>query len=133
MTTTRTEALYLTNATVLLVHQIDAAYWHEWRLFGLPGGIQFFLVLNLPIVLMVLWGVSAVARGKRAGVVFSWVLVASGLFAALFHGFHLWRGDDTFTNVTSKALLVATAALSLAQAVDLLSGARAHPIFRKKE
>jgi hypothetical protein len=24
------EALYLANASVLLTHQIDAAYWHEW-------------------------------------------------------------------------------------------------------
>jgi hypothetical protein len=36
---------YLTNATLLCVHEIDSAYWHEWSLFGIPGGIQLFLTL----------------------------------------------------------------------------------------
>jgi hypothetical protein len=36
------ETLFFANAVVLLTHQIDAAFWHEWVLFGLPGGIQFF-------------------------------------------------------------------------------------------
>lgn len=25
--------LYLANATVLITHEIDSAYWHEWELF----------------------------------------------------------------------------------------------------
>jgi hypothetical protein len=114
------EWLYLTNATVLLVHQMDAAYWHEWTLFGLPGGIQFYLLLNLPIVLPILYGVRALALGHRAGLVMSWVLVAAGLFAAGFHAFHLLSGDAAFTLPVSIGLLVATGVLSIAQAGCLL-------------
>ena len=48
--------LYSANAVLLVVHEIDSAYWHEWSLLGLPGGIQFFLVLHLPLLAIVLWG-----------------------------------------------------------------------------
>ena len=29
--------LYLTNAVLLINHEIDSAYWKEWELFKLPG------------------------------------------------------------------------------------------------
>ena len=32
--------IYLINATLLIVHEIDSAYWEEWKLFGLPGGAR---------------------------------------------------------------------------------------------
>jgi hypothetical protein len=44
--------LYLVNATILITHQIDAAYWHEWELFKMPGGIQLNLLLNIPLVML---------------------------------------------------------------------------------
>jgi hypothetical protein len=115
------ERLYPSNATILLTHQIDAAYWHEWQLFGLPGGIQLFLLLNLPIVLLVLCGVRSIASGHRSGIVISWLLVVSGLFAVGFHGFHLLRGDEGFSLPVSLGLLAATLLLSLAQAGSLVA------------
>ncbi|MBD1860080.1 DUF6713 family protein [Trichocoleus desertorum] len=66
--------IYLANATVLLCHQIEAAYWHEWNLFALPGGIQLFVLLNIPIVLVILWGFGAVIRNSASGTIYSWVL-----------------------------------------------------------
>lgn len=107
--------LYLVNATVLLTHQVDAAYWHEWELFGLPGGIQFFLLLNLPICLLVLYGQQAVVLGHKSGIVFSWLLVASGLIAFTVHTVFLLQGDESFTLPVSLGLLVVTLGLSLAQ------------------
>lgn len=114
------ETLFFANAIVLLAHQIDAAFWHEWVLFGLPGGIQFFLLLNLPIIALVLYGQRSLALGRPSGKAFSWALAASGLFAAVFHGFHLLRGDEAFRLPFSLTLLVATFVLSVAQALGLL-------------
>ena len=37
--------LFLLNATVLITHQIDAAFWHEWELFHIPGGNQVNLLV----------------------------------------------------------------------------------------
>lgn len=117
------EWLYLLNATVLLTHQVDAAYWHEWEIFGLPGGVQLFLLLNLPIVALVLYGQRTLAMRRRSGVVISWLLVASGLLAAGLHSFFLLAGDRGFSLPVSLGLLIATLVLSLAQGRSLLTAA----------
>ena len=114
------DGLYLANATVLLTHQIDAAFWHEWDLFGLPGGAPLFVLTNLPIVFAVLWGAQALARGRAGGVVMSWALVASGAIAIGLHGAFLASGHVAFRAPVSLGLLAATGVLSLAQASVLL-------------
>jgi hypothetical protein len=113
------DGLYLANATVLLTHQIDAAYWHEWELFGVPGGAPLFVATNLPMVFLVLWGTRALALGRTAGIVMSWALVATGAVAIGLHGFFLLRGYDAFRAPVSLGLLAATLVLSCAQAVVL--------------
>jgi 4-amino-4-deoxy-L-arabinose transferase-like glycosyltransferase len=115
------ERLYLANAAVLLVHQMDAAYWHEWRMFGLPGGISLYLILNIPIAFAVLAGYGAVAAGRKSAVPLSWLLVAAGMFAAVFHAFHLLRGDPAFRTPVSVALLADTFLLSAVQAGVLVA------------
>ena len=114
------ETLFFANAIVLLAHQIDAAFWREWTLFGLPGGIQVFVLLNLPIVARVLYGQRCLALRRASGKTLSWALAASGLFAVVFHGFHLLQGDEAFRLPLSLALLGATCVLSLTQALALM-------------
>ncbi len=112
--------LYLLNATVLITHEIDSAYWHEWELFGIPGGIQVFLGLNLLLVMLILYGHQALAMGRNSGFVLSWVLVAGGLFAAVIHTLFLLQGSDAFSAPASLVLLAATFGFSLAQAAALI-------------
>ena len=114
------DGLYLANATVLITHQIDAAFWHEWDLFGLPGGAPLFVLTNLPIVFAVLWGAQALAHGRVGGIVMSWALVASGAIAIGLHGVFLASGHVAFRAPVSLGLLAATGVLSLAQASVLL-------------
>lgn len=113
--------LYLLNAAVLITHEIDAAYWHEWELFGIPGGIQTFLILNLLLVILILYGHQALALGRFSGFVLSWVLVAGSLFAVGIHTCFLLQGSDAFQLPASLALFVAALVLSLVQATVLLS------------
>lgn len=42
--------LFLANASVLITHQINAVYWHEWELLLIPGGNQVNGLLNIPII-----------------------------------------------------------------------------------
>lgn len=113
------DGLYLANASVLLTHQIDAAYWHEWELFGLPGGAPLFVATNVPIVFLVVWGAWTLALGRRAGIVMSWVLASSGAIAVLLHALFLLRGQAPFRAPVSIALLAATLVISGAQAIAL--------------
>jgi hypothetical protein len=121
----RHERLYLANAAVLLVHQMDAAYWHEWTLFGMPGGLGLYLLLNLPIALAVLAGYGALAARRPAAGLFSASLVLCGLFAGAFHAAHLLGGDPAFRAPVSLLLLAATVILSLGQGACLLALRRA--------
>ncbi len=116
--------LYLLNAAVLITHEIDSAYWQEWQLFGLPGAIQLFLALNLLIVSLVLYGQQALARGKPAGIVMSWVLVAGGLFAAGIHSYFIFSGDLAFRQPMSVFLLGAAFVFSLLQGAALVDAGR---------
>ncbi|NJL40487.1 MAG: hypothetical protein HC840_17855 [Leptolyngbyaceae cyanobacterium RM2_2_4] len=111
--------LYLVNATILITHQIDAAYWHEWDLFRMPGGIQLNLLLNIPLVMLVLFGQQCLTQGRAAGFVFSWLLVAGGIIAVSIHSYFLLQGDDAFRLPVSLGLLASTFLLSLAQAIAL--------------
>lgn len=113
--------LYLLNAAVLITHEIDSAYWHERALFGIPGGIQAFLGINLFLVIIILYGHQALASGRFPGIVLSWTLVASNLVAVVIHTYFLLQGSDAFQLPASLALFVAALVLSLAQAAVLLS------------
>jgi hypothetical protein len=111
--------LALANATALLVHQIDAAYWHEWEMFRIPGGNQVNLALNLPIVALVLYAVVRAADGTPAALRWALLIAGLGFLTVLIHlGFFL-AGHGQFLQPMSIALLVATAVLSTVQVMHL--------------
>ncbi len=116
--------LYAVNATLLIVHEIDSAYWKEWELFKLPGGITGFLILHLPLVFILVWGVRLVDRHQNAGVVIALVLSFAGLFAYFIHMYFLRKGEQEFNTLMSKSILYGTLAVSpvnLAVGVYLLA------------
>ncbi len=39
--------VYILVLNILIVHQIDASYWHEWEMFQIPGSIELFDCFNL--------------------------------------------------------------------------------------
>jgi hypothetical protein len=41
--------IYMINAILLISHEIDSAYWKEWELFKLPGGIGVFWLHFVPL------------------------------------------------------------------------------------
>jgi hypothetical protein len=109
------EWLYMANAVLLTVHEIDSAFWHEWALLGLPGGIQLFLLLHVPLLAVVLWGFRQVVSWSRGAKGFSYVLAALGILAFVVHA-TLWAtGSPGFRLPVSRAVLWATLAVSLAQ------------------
>jgi hypothetical protein len=86
----------------------------------MPGGLALYLALNLPIALAMLAGYGAVTAGRASAVAYAWVVAGSGLFAAVFHAWHLAAGDPSFRAPASLALLADTALLSLAQTALLV-------------
>jgi len=97
--------LYLITASLLIVHEIDSAYWQEWKLFKLPGGLGTFLVLHIPLVALILWGQLMVYTATWSGRVLALLLACCGLFAFVFHSIHLRRGKQEFRHPVSKLVL----------------------------
>ena len=109
--------LYLINLALLATHEIDSAFWHEWKLFGLPGGIDLFLILNLALLLLFLYGFEKVVEWKKGAPAFSYFLAASGIFAFGIHSYFILNGNPEFTSVISYGILALTFVISLAQVV----------------
>lgn len=118
-TTRRLHWLFLANATVLISHQIDAAFWHEWELFRIPGGNQVNLLLNIPIIALVLYAHSRVVADVNAGMFFYKLLAALGFLTCAIHAGFMLLGHAAFVQPVSIALLVATFVLSAWQLLTL--------------
>jgi hypothetical protein len=99
----------------LFTHEIDSGFWQEWKLFGIPGGIQVFLVLNFSLLLLALWGFKQMLQGTKSGYIFSLVLAAAGVFAFSIHSYFILTGHPEFTLPASLALLIVTLIVSLVQ------------------
>lgn len=117
--TSRLQWLFLANATVLITHQIDAAFWHEWELFRIPGGNQMNLLLNIPIIALVLFAHHRVVANVHTGLFFYKLLAALGFLTCAIHTFFFWLGSESFVQPMSLALLVATFVLSSWQLLAL--------------
>ena len=107
--------LYLSNSVLLINHEIDSAYWKEWELFKLPGGITGFLLIHFPLLLFVLYGLVLVFRQTFSGMIFSLILSFGGIFAFSIHTYFLKIGHKEFDTPISKLILVATLIVSIVQ------------------
>ncbi len=97
--------LYLINAILLINHEIDSAYWREWKLFKLPGGIGGFLLLHFPILFLILYGLVWVDRQSLAGLIVSLIISAGGIFAFCIHLYFIRKGRHEFDAPISRYIL----------------------------
>ena len=118
------QRLYWLTASLLIVHEIDSAYWREWELFGLPGGVEGFLAIHVALALVVLWGYGRVLGEARSGTWMSLGVGASGVATALVHGTFLARGAGQFRTPASLAIIGATALAGVALLVAALRSGR---------
>ncbi|ROP76849.1 hypothetical protein EDF74_2510 [Stenotrophomonas rhizophila] len=98
MAALRMERSYFSTLLALILHQIDAAFWREWEMFLLPGGVQGFVVFNLIAVGILLVGYRHVVLQTSKARGYALLCAALGLatfaihvgFAAFGHrAFHL--------------------------------------------
>ena len=111
--------IYLINATILINHEIDSAYWQEWKLIdpNNKDGINAFLILHFPMILAILLGLVFIYENKLAGLIFSLILSSGGLFAFFFHFYHLRKGKPEFNSILSKGLIISTFVISIFQVI----------------
>lgn len=107
--------LYILNSLFLINHEIDSAYWNEWKLFKLKGGIAGFLVFNLIVIFIALVGIVPVYLKTFAGFVFSIAIALTGIFTFCIHMFFISRGRKEFKTLASLAILVGILVISIIQ------------------
>ena len=108
------EGLYVCTLGLLAAHQIDSAFWQEWDLFGMPGGIQVFVLVNVALILPFLYGLTCLVREPRTGAPYGVVLSGVGVFAFLIHMWFFAQGRPEFRAPVSIVVLVVTLGTSMA-------------------
>ena len=108
--------VYLVNTVLLILHEMDSAFWKEWELFHLPGGSTGFLLVHFPLYCLGLYGLVLVARETPVGLIYSLVISLAGIGAFLLHSWFLHKGRPEFNVPVSKSILWSTFILSLIQA-----------------
>lgn len=98
---------YIVNASLVLCHEIDSAFWQEWRLFHLPGGAAGFVAMHLVVVPIILVGLVMVARGSAQSRWWSIPIGVAGAAGSIAHLTFLARGDESFSTPFSVALIAA--------------------------
>lgn len=117
------ESLFILNATVLCTHQIDAAFWHEWDLFRIPGGNQVNLMLNLPLIASVFVAYRLVVQQSPRYRLAHQYLAMLGFLTVILHTGFFAFGYVQFLQPISLLLIAATGILSSLQLVTLARSA----------
>ncbi len=111
--------LYATNVALLTTHQDDAAYWREWDVFGVPGGLPVFLAFNVGAVALVAAGLVRVAEGAPSARRAAALCATLGLFTVAVHAVFLWLDRTAFWEPASLIVLFGVLATSVAQLLGL--------------
>ncbi len=119
--------VYMVNFSLLTAHEIDSAFWREWDLFGVPGGIQFFVLLHIPLLLLLMAGFQRLLAVRRSGYWISLLMAASGIGAFVVHGSFWLRGRSDFRLPASVLVLSALFAVSVVQLVATVKLLRTPP------
>lgn len=96
---------YLISVTLLITHQIDAAYWHEWTMFMLPGGIQLFLAFNMLAFPWLLLGYKHVVLNTALAHRYSYLCASLGILTFVIHSIFFALDYDQFSLPLSTAII----------------------------
>jgi len=96
--------LYAINSTLLILHEIESAYEKEWELLKLPGKITGFLLLHIPIIVLIFYGLIEIEKGTAVGFVFGIITGIGGVIPFIVHKIIVKRNDH-FNQIISNAII----------------------------
>lgn len=96
--------LYILNATLLLLHEIESAYEKEWEILKLPGGITGFLLLHIPIIIFLFYGAIEIEKTSTIGLTFGIIMGIAGIIPFLVHKIFIKRKEH-FNLIISNLII----------------------------
>lgn len=106
---------FILNLGLLLLHEMDAVFWQEWRLFGLTDdefGRKLFILVHLPLFVFLLVGI--LNLGSRFGKVVSLVFSSFLVVHLFLHASPIGQGQ--FHGLFSSGIILAMFLVSVVQA-----------------
>ena len=106
--------LYILNATILLLHEIESGYEKEWEILKLPGKITGFLLLHIPILFIIFYGLYGIILYPQLRTVISIIAGGTGIIPFLIHKILLSRKEyfnKTISNIIIYGNIVSGIAL----------------------
>jgi len=85
--------VYIVNSTLLLLHEIESAYEKEWEILKLPGKITGFLILHIPIILLIFYGLLEIDKLSKIGLIIGTALGAGGIIPFFVHKVFVKRNE----------------------------------------
>ncbi len=96
--------LYILNATLLLLHEIESAYEKEWEILKLPGKITGFLLLHIPIIIFIFYGLIEIEKNSTIGLIFGIVMGIGGVIPLIVHKI-IVRKAEHFNLIISNIII----------------------------
>ena len=96
--------LYIVNAILLLLHEIESAYEKEWEILNLPGKIIGFLLLHIPIIFLLFYGLIEIEKNSTIGLIVGIILGIGGIIPFIVHKI-FYRRPEQFNLPISNAII----------------------------
>jgi hypothetical protein len=77
--------IYILNATLLILHEIESGYEKEWEILKLPGKLTGFLLLHVPILFLFFYCFYFLIAFPETKGVISLVMGVAGFIPFLVH------------------------------------------------
>lgn len=77
--------LYILNASLLILHEIESAYEKEWEILNLPGKISGFLIIHFPLLIILFYGVITINNLSNTGLILGVIFGFCGLLPVFVH------------------------------------------------
>ena len=96
--------VYITNATLLLLHEIESAYEKEWEILKLPGKITGFIIIHFPIILILFYGALEIEKYSNIGLILGIISGIGGIIPFLIHKI-IVKQKEHFNIIISNILI----------------------------
>ena len=106
---------YILTVTFLILHEIESAYEKEWEILKLPGGITGFMLLHIPMLFLIFYGLYCIIQYPQTRTIIAILIGTAGFIPFLVHKIIVNRKDHfnkpisniiIFGNIISGILLI---------------------------